>query len=483
MNIKAISSNVGRALLVSALFMFVSMLISLVYGMDAGFGPLLISCIITAIFGSFPFIFVKGIQEVSRKDGFLTIVISWVLSFIFGMLPYVLYGGEFTIINAWYESVSGYTTTGSTILNDIEALPKSLLFWRSSTHFIGGLGVVVYLLLILPDDSPFKLQLSHMEISSLMREGYHYRASKVVSIIFAVYFGIFAVSTLLYWFAGMSFFDAVNHAFSVTSTGGFSTRNESIASFGSTTIDLVSLVLMLIAGMHFGLIFSIFATRSLKPLKNSVFLYYIASLAVMTFLVFVNLMRKGTYAAWWLALKDAAFHIVSYNTGTGFACADNSLWPMLSGAVLMFACFQCACSGSTTGGIKADRMLIFWKSITREIRTRLHPSSVLPVKINKRPVNEETVYSALNYIVLYLMLLVISSLVLLMTGLPADDAISGTLASVSNCGPALHDIGSLGNFSDFNVLQKFVITFDMFLGRIEIYPFLLVLAMMFKKEM
>lgn len=483
MNVKAIASNVGRALLVSALFMFLSMIVSLIYGLDGGFGPLLTSFIITSIFGSFPFIFVKGQLEVSQRDGFLTIVLSWLLSFIFGMLPYVLYGGEFTLINAWYESVAGYTTTGSTILSDIEALPKSLLFWRSSTHFIGGLGVVVYLLIILPDDSPFRLKLSHMEISSLSREGYRYKSTKLVRIIFSVYFGLTLVSTLLYWLAGMSLFDAVNHAFSVVSTGGFSTRNESIASFNSPVIDVMSMILMVIAGMHFGLIYSVIISRSLKPLKNSIFLYYIGSFVVMSLLVFINLMVKGVYNDWALALKDAAFHVASYSTTTGFACADNAGWPMFSGAVLMFACFQCACSGSTTGGVKIDRMLIFWKSIGREVKARLHPTLVVPVRINKRPIAEQMVYSSLNYITLYVAFLLISALVLLLSGMDAVEAISGTFASLGNCGPGLGTVGSMGNFASFNVFQKFVLTVDMFLGRIEIYPFLLVVAMMFKKEM
>ena len=166
MNIKAISMNVGKALLISALFMAISLIVSLVYGVDEGFTPLLISFIVTLTVGMFPFIFVKTAQAQSRKDGYVTIVLAWLLSFIFGMLPYVLYGGEFTIINAWFESVSGYTTTGSTILNDIEGLPKSLLFWRSATHYIGGLGVVVFLLMVMPDANPYRLKLTDMEFSS-----------------------------------------------------------------------------------------------------------------------------------------------------------------------------------------------------------------------------------------------------------------------------------------------------------------------------
>ena len=170
MNIKAISTNIGKALLINALFMFISIIISIVYGFDSAFTPLLISFLVTFITGTFPFIFVKERRTGSLQAGFLTIVLCWLFSFVFGMLPYVLWGGEFTIINAWFESVSGYTTTGSTILTDIEALPQSLLFWRSSTHFIGGLGVIVFLLMILPEHSPAKLRLTHLEVSTLSKE-------------------------------------------------------------------------------------------------------------------------------------------------------------------------------------------------------------------------------------------------------------------------------------------------------------------------
>ena len=174
MMIKDISISVGKALLINALFMFLSVITSIAYGFDSGFTPLLISCILTFLTGAFPMIFNKTSTQDSLKEGYITIVLAWLLSFIFGMLPYILWGGEFTLMNAWFESVSGYTTTGSTILTNIEALPPSLLFWRSSTHFIGGLGVIVFLLLILPESSPFKFRLTHLELSSLAKDGYKY---------------------------------------------------------------------------------------------------------------------------------------------------------------------------------------------------------------------------------------------------------------------------------------------------------------------
>ena len=265
MNVRSISVNVGKALLVSAFFMFLSIIISVVNGMDSAFTPLLISFVITMLVGSFPFIFVKRAAPLTMKDGFITIVVAWVLSFVFGMLPYVLWGGEFTLINAWFESVSGYTTTGATILNDVEALPDSLLFWRSSTHYIGGLGVVVFLLLVMPDDSPYRLKLTNLEMSSLSKEGYKYRSTKVIHVIVMVYLGLTLITTLAFWAAGMPIFDAVNHAFSTVSTGGFSTKNLSIGYFDSDVINVVAMVFMAVSAIHFGLIYAVFATRSLKP--------------------------------------------------------------------------------------------------------------------------------------------------------------------------------------------------------------------------
>ena len=255
-NIKAISVNIGKALLVSALFMALSIGVSLIYGRDSGFGPLMISFLITLIVGAFPFIFVRKVPTLSLKDGYVTIFLAWILSFIFGMLPYVLWGGEFTMVNAWFESVSGYTTTGSTILNDIESLPKSLIFWRSSTHFIGGLGVVVFLLLVMPEASPYRLKLTNMELSSLSKEGYRYKSTKVLWVITSVYLVLAVSSCLALWAAGMSFFDAVNHAFSIAATGGFSSRNLSIASFDSNLITVVTMFFMCIAALHFGLLYA-----------------------------------------------------------------------------------------------------------------------------------------------------------------------------------------------------------------------------------
>ena len=482
MNIKAISTNVGKALLVSALFMFLSIIISVLNGVDSAFTPLLLSFIITLLVGSFPFIFVRKSPALTMKDGFLTIIIAWILSFVFGMLPYVLWGGEFTLVNAWFESVSGYTTTGSTILNDIEALPKSLLFWRSSTHYIGGLGVVVFLLLVIPDASPYRLKLTNMEMSSLSKEGYRYKSAKVVQVITVVYLGLTLVSTLLLWAAGMPLFDAVSHAFSIAATGGFSTKNLSIGYFQSDLINAIAMVFMALAAMHFGLIYAVFATRSLKPLNNAVVKYYIGSIAVMSVIIMLSLMSDGGYDSWGKAWIDASFNVVSYMSTTGFATCDNSSWPYLAGVVLMMAGIQCGCSGSTTGGLKVDRILISFKAISTEIRRRLHPSSVSQVRMSGHHLPDSAVSSVFLYIVVYVMVIFVSILAVILCGSEPVEAISGVISSVGSVGPGLGGVASLENYSMQPEMSKLIFTFDMFLGRLEIFPVFIVISMIFKRE-
>lgn len=482
MNIKAISVNVGKALLVSALFMALSLGVSLIYGRDSGFSPLLISFVVTLIVGAFPFIFVKNVPTLSTKDGFVTIVLAWVLSFIFGMMPYVIWGGEFTLVNAWFESVSGYTTTGSTILNDIEALPKSLLFWRSSTHYIGGLGVVVFLLLVIPEASPYRLRLTNMELSALSKDGYNYKSTKVVWIIISVYLALTVTSCLAFWAAGMPFFDAVNHSFSIAATGGFSTKNLSIAAFDSVLVDVVALIFMAVAAIHFGLLYAVIVTRSFKPLNTTVVKYYFASILVTSLIIAVSLISEGGYSSWGRAFLDASFNVVSYMSTTGFANCDNSAWPWLAAVVLIFVSFHCGCSGSTTGGIKIDRLLISFKSIGMEIRRRLHPTSVSQIKLGSHFLAENTVSGVMMFIVLYVLVIFASIILVMIFGTDASDAVTGVIASVGSVGPGIGELGSLDNYASQLTSAKIIYTFDMFLGRLEIYPVLIVLSMIFRRS-
>lgn len=480
MNVKAISVNVGKALLVSALFMLLSIVVSLCNGRDSAFGPLMISFIITLIAGGFPFIFVKKAQTLSLNDGFLTIVLSWFLSFIFGMLPYVLWGGEFTLINAWFESVSGYTTTGSTILTDIEALPKSLIFWRSSTHYIGGLGVVVFLLLVMPDASPYRLKLTNMELSSLSKEGYRYKSSKTIAVITKVYVLLTLIFFFSLWAAGMSSFDALNHSFSLAATGGFSSRNLSIGYFQSDLINILVIFFMAISALHFGLIYAVFITRSVKPLNNTVVKYYFGSIAVMSIAIMFSLMFEGGYQSWGRAAMDSTFTVVSYMTTTGFAICDNSIWPWIAGMVLILASFQCGCSGSTTGGLKVDRVIIAFKAMANEVQRRLHPTAVSQVRLGGHNLPDSTVHSVMLYIVVYFIVIFFSIIGVLLCGSEIPEAVSGVIASIGSVGPGLAGVGAMDSYAFEPSMAKFIYSVDMFLGRVEIFPVLIVLSLLFK---
>ncbi|MBR4755467.1 MAG: TrkH family potassium uptake protein [Bacteroidales bacterium] len=482
MNVKVISRYVGYALLVSALFMFLSVLVSVANGNDSALAALLISFVLTFTVGIFPFFFVRGSHEITLKDGFMIIVLSWLLSFIFGMLPYALWGGPFSIINAWFESVSGFTTTGASILENVEGLPNSLLFWRSSTHFIGGLGVVVFLLLIIPSSSQMRLRLTNLELSTLSKGEYRSGSTKTVYIFTYVYLGMLVASFLCYLLAGMSPFDAINHAMSVTATGGFSTKNMSIGAFDSVPIDLITMFFMLLSSIHFGMTYVAVVTRSMKPFKNEVLSYYLMSLIIVSVVVSMSLKINGVEQTWGDSFLSGSFHVLSYASTTGFGIHDNSTWPILPSVLLVFMGIWCGMAGSTTGGVKSDRALLLFKEIGYHLKTVLHPASVAEVRVNKRVVRQEDITPHILYIALYVLLIIISMAVNLTLNPHNGNAIAATFTSLSNVGPSIGELGAVCNFNAEPVASKLIYTVDMFFGRIEIYPILAVLMMIFSKK-
>ncbi len=473
MNVSVVARNIGIALLFNAMFMFLSVAVSIVYDFDSAFSPLLLSGVITFTTGLFPLIFVRKHEEIHIKEGFTIIVLSWILSCLFGMLPYVLWGGEFSLINAWFESVSGYTTTGGTILQDIEALPKSLLFWRSSTHLIGGIGVVVFMLLILPMVSTFKMRLTKLEMTSLSKENYRFRTKQAIKVISSVFVGLTIFAALAFFLAGMSIFDAVNHAFSVAATGGFSTKNASIGAYDSWLIEFVAVVFMLLGGMHFGLIYSTFAERSLKLFRSPITKFYLGTVAVATVLVSLDLFVHGVEGSFWKNIWNSLFNVVSFISTTGFGTVDTSVWPSLSILLLIFLSIQCACSGSTTGGLKSDRVYIFWKSFRVQLRMQMHPNAVIPVRVGNSIV-ENSMVSAVNlYIAVYFLFMFIGAALLSVMGVDFLDAFSASVANLGNVGPGFGSVGSLENYSEIPVMGKFILALQMLFGRLEIYSLII----------
>lgn len=482
MNWSTISRNVGYALLVDALFMFLSCIIALLDPLDTSFGPLSISFLLTFIVGVFPFIFVNKTSGITLKEGYIIIFLSWLLSFVFGMLPYALWGGPFTVTNAWFESVSGFTTTGATILADVESLPKALLFWRSSTHFIGGLGVVVFLLLIIPNTSQMRLRLTNMELSSLSRGSYRMRSNQTVYVFTIVYLVMNVCAIVLYTIAGMGLFDAVNHAFSVCATGGFSTKNFSIGSFDSVPITVITMVFMLLSSIHFGMVWLSIVNRSLKPFKNEVFAFYIAYLVLFSVIGGFIIKFQGLEATWGRSFLVSSFDMLSYSSTTGLAIADNAPFPFYLSMLMMAGGTICGMAGSTTGGIKSDRMLLLFKTLRAHMRRTLYPNSVTELKFHGKNMTMEGVFPHIHYIVIYGLILLLSMGLTLSAGLDTRTAFTATMSSISNVGPAVGELGMFGNFGQLPNFAKMVYTLDMFMGRVEIYPVLAVFYLVFDRE-
>lgn len=481
MNIKQIARYIGIALIFNAALMFVSMMVSVFDGMDSAFTPLLISTFVTAMVGSFPMVFVRVQDDVSLKDGFAITIFAWLLSCIFGMLPYLLWGGPFTLSNAWFESVSGYTTTGATILADVESLPKGLVFWRTSTHFIGGMGILVFMLLVLPTMSSLRFKISKIEISSISKDNYKYRFSKTVRVSAVTYLFLILLQAVLFILAGMTPFDAINHSMSIIATGGFSTKNLSILYYDSVAIEIICIVFMYISSLHFGLVYAFFVNRSKALVKSPVFRYFIAFSFVMSVLIALDLKMSGEAAGYAEAFRLSFFQVSSMVSSTGLATADTSVWPLFSIILLLIVMFHGGCSGSTCGAVKADRVWIVFKVIKNQIIRQLHPNAIIPVKVHDHTLDMNMVNSAVLYIVLYTIVFFVGVALLSMTDMSFMDAVSSSLSSLGNVGPGFDSSNSLGNYNHFHPFAKFVMTVQMLLGRLEIYT-VLMLFYIFKKS-
>jgi len=474
MNLKVITRNIGIALLLNALFMYISAIVSAIYDFDASFSPLLLSAIITSVVGGFPLIFVTKSYDINIREGFIIVVFAWIIACLFGMLPYVLYGGEFSIINSWFESVSGYTTTGATTLTNIEDVPKGLLFWRSSTHWLGGLGVVVFMLLVLPSASSFRMRLSKMEISSLSKDNFRFKINQTIRVISSVYLGLTIAQTILLNIAGMDFFDAINHAFSTVSTGGFSTKNLSIMQFDSFPIELIMMIFMVLAGVHFGLLYSVIAGKPGNLFRSPIVRFYLLSLLVGGIIISLNIWITGTTSGLIASLRQGFFQVISIGTTTGFATADSSVWPAFSILILIYFSFQCACSGSTTGGLKADRVYIFFLSVRAQLRKHIHPNAVVSIKLNEHSLERDVVYSVNLFIALYITVVFVATMLLTLMGVNMEDSLTSSVACMGNVGPGFGSIGSLGNYFHFPTLAKLLLSIEMLFGRLEIYSIMLV---------
>lgn len=472
MNFGLIIRYVGLVMLLNAAFMLVSAGVSLINGVDTGFYPLLLSFLITAIVGAFPLIFVPNSHHLSTKESYVVVTMAWGLSCLLGMLPYLIWGGEFTLTNAWFESTSGFTTTGSTILRDVEALPDGLLFWRASTHWIGGIGVILFAIAILPAMGRTKMSLTSVEMSTMAKDNFRYATKKVLRIIIFVYVGLTLCETLVLRAVGMPWFDAVTNSFSTIATGGFCIKNESIMYYHSPTIEIVITLFMILAGMHMGLIYATLRGQRNNIFRSEVARFYLLSLVICTLIVTVGLLVNHNYSTVGDALRYGAFQVVSHITTTGFASASDALWPPLAMLVLMFCTMQCAMAGSSTGGLKSDRILLLFKAIRARVLKLQHPNAVIRIKQNGVVQDDSVVNAAILLVVIYLLSALGGTILLAAMNIDLLTGFTATIASLSNVGPGFGEVSNLDNYGALPGAAKWLLTVLMLFGRLEFFGFI-----------
>ncbi len=455
-----------------AAFMFLSAVVSMLNESDSALYPLLLSSFLTSLLGLFPLIFSQKAEDIKIKEGYAIVVGSWLVASVVGMFPYLIWGGEFSVINAWFESVSGFTTTGASILNDIEFLPRGLLFWRAASAWIGGVGVVMFALVILPSMGRSRHMLSNVEISTIAKDNFHYRSRVIIRILAFVYVGLTLITTISLKLAGMTWFDSVTQAMSACSTCGFSTKNASIGFWDSPTIELILIIAMTLSAIHFGILYASVTGRKNNIFRSEVVRTFIGMMAIISIVISISLLHNGIYDTWFESIRHSTFQVVTITTTSGFATADTNTWTPLAIMLLIFSSVVCGCAGSTSGGLKVDRMLIASKIIRNRMQVQLHPNAIIRVKVDGKVQEEGVLNLVMTFIVAYIMVTLLGTIVYTIFGLDLVTSLTASIACVSNVGPGFGEVGSLSNYADLPAVLKLNSTLLMLIGRLEIFGFI-----------
>ncbi|MEI3520629.1 MAG: TrkH family potassium uptake protein [Anaerosacchariphilus sp.] len=472
MNYGMIRYIVGKMLLIEGFLLLFPAFVSFLYGEMEGISFLLTAMLLLLV--SFLGSRKPENTAIYAKEGFLIVALAWVLWSVFGALPFLLSGCIPRFEDAFFEVVSGFTTTGSTILRDIEGLPKCMNFWRCLTHWVGGMGVLVFVMAVLPLSNKNSMFLMRAEIPGPTCDKLVPKARTTARILYTMYLGL-SVAEVIFLLAGdMNLYEAVIHTFSTAGTGGFSDRNASVAAFNSAYIDGVITVFMLLFGINFNLYFLLLMKNVKGFFKNEELRNYLGIVAAAIVLITINIMNL--YGGVLHAFRYAAFQVVSVITTTGFVTANFDLWPEFSKTILLMLMVVGACAGSTGGGMKVSRIMILGRTITKETRQILHPKSVNVVKLDgKRLTNEET-HGVYVYTICYFVILCVSVLLISVDNFDFTTNFTAVLTTLNNVGPGLAKVGPVENFSAFSGFSKIVLSFDMLIGRLEILPIMMLLA-------
>ena len=479
---KVIFRILGMLLFIEAAFLLGGVAVSLYYG-EATLKPLLYSLGIIVLAGlSLVTFFKSGERSISRKDGYVVVTLCWVVFSLFGTLPYMLTGSIPTFTDAFFETMSGFSTTGATILQDIEALPKSILFWRMMTHWVGGLGIVFFTVAVFPMFGLNDVNLFSAESVGPIRSKLHPRISVTARWILTIYIALTIACTVSLRIAGMGWFDAVCHSMSTVATGGFSTKQASIAAFDSPAIEYVLTFFMFVSGVNLSLLYlAIFKVRPMALLRDTEFKTYLMVVAAFSVIIGVALVFTSDLGVEG-SLRASLFQVVSLQTTTGFATVNYAVWTPLLWLLLCALMFIGACSGSTSGAMKCARISILYKVMWNEFKRIVHPNAVIPVRMTGRIIPSSVQSAILAYTVIYIFMLVAGLFVNMAFGVDFLDAFSLSVASVGNVGPALGNYGPMDSFAPLPAVVKWFSAFQMLVGRLEFFAVLLLLTPVFWKR-
>lgn len=471
MNLKLVFKVVGRILQIEAAAMGLPLIVALFYREDPT--PFLWSIAIVALSG-FALAAMSSNQSFYIREGFASVGLIWLITGLVGALPFWFSGYFASFVDCLFESCSGFTTTGASILTNIEALPKGILFWRSFTHWLGGMGVLVLATAVFPSMGIRSHYLTQAESPGPVFSKLVPKQSQSSKILYSIYCVLTLLQVVCLKVAGMPLYDSFIHAFGTAGTGGFSNRNASVGAYGSLAIDLIISVFILLFSLNFAVYFLLLTRKFREVLHSDELRFFLTMVAGATVLISINI--RPLYSSLAQTLQYAFFQVCSIISTTGFSSTDWSFWPQFSQAVLVLLMFCGACAGSTGGGIKCSRVLIVLRSIRREVHHIIHPRSVEVVKLDGKVTDEETVRSVLAFVGCYFLVILFSTLIISLDNFSFTVSFTSALTCISNVGPGLELVGPAGNFSTFSALSKVIMSLCMIIGRLEILPVLILLS-------
>ena len=491
LNYKIIFHFLGLLLLFNGGFMLLATLMSFIYD-DGATLPIGLAGIVSLVFGGLTMLATRRPnKEMGKREGYIVVTFGWLIMALSGTMPYLFTDSIPVFANAFFETISGYTTTGSTILNDIESLPEGVLFWRSLTHWIGGMGIIVLAIAILPLLGIGGMQLFAAEAPGPSADKLHPRITDTAKRLWLIYVGYTAAETILLKVAGMSFFDAINHSMCTLSTGGFSTKNASLAHWnGQPIIQYIVMVFMFLAGTNFVLSYFAFKGKVQKIIKDEEFKLYFKFIGIFTIIAALIIYFNADVAASSVshpmvlgeaesAFRHSLFQVLAIVTTTGFVTADYTLWTPFLMVFFFGLMFLGGSAGSTSGGVKVVRHLLMIKNGFVEFKRTLHPNAILPVRYNNKSITEGIVFNILAFFILYMLSFIVGALGFSMLGLDFESAIGVAASSLGNVGPALGDFGPVDNFYNMPTLGKWWCSFLMLIGRLELFTVLILFTPFF----